>query len=90
MRYLKKCSFVLAIIAAFLMGACSVGVVSAEQNNPLKIWFHNNNGYADTWNLVDSTTGVNYVVVSGELHGDGIGMAICPRYNADGTLYITP
>ena len=36
--------------------------------------------------LVDEETGVNYIVVSNLSDG---GIMITPRYNADGTLYIT-
>ena len=90
MKYVKKLLFALSIVAAFLLGACTVGTVKAEQNHPLKIWMQNKNGKYETLNVVDGNTGVNYVVVSGELYQDGIGIAICPRYNADGSLYVTP
>lgn len=43
----------------------------------------------ETYCLVDENTGVNYVVVSGELYQKGIGTAITPRLNVDGSLYIS-
>lgn len=45
-------------------------------------------GRVDSWEmdiLIDVHTGVNYIV-SG-IHGNNW---MCPRYNADGTLMITP
>lgn len=42
----------------------------------------------ETYCLVDEDTGVNYIVVSGELYQTGIGTAITPRLNADGSLYV--
>lgn len=83
---MKKFLIVLSVILAFILGACSSVSVSAEQTNPLKIWYHNDNGCYGTLCVVDETTGVNYVVA--EYNGaNGAGIAICPRYNADGTLY---
>lgn len=79
---------IVLILFGFLLGACSSNVV-AEQNHPLKIWKHNENGKMETYSLVDESTGVNYIVVSGELYQKGIGTAITPRLNADGTLYIS-
>lgn len=89
MKYLKKTLLALALVVAFLAGACSVGTVDAGQNHPLKIWKQNKNGYANTWNVIDSDTGVNYVVVSTD-SPDGYSIAITPRLNADGTLYVAP
>jgi len=37
---------------------------------------------ADVYYMQDPETGVNYVIYSGTRKG-----GICPRYNADGTLY---
>ena len=83
---MKKFLIVLSIVFAFILGACSSVAVSAEQTNPLKIWYHNGNGCYSTLCVVDETTGVNYVVASYD-DSRGAGIAICPRYNADGTLY---
>ena len=43
----------------------------------------------ETYQLVDEETGVNYIVVSGELYQKGIGTAITPRLKADGSLYMS-
>ena len=74
------------ILFGFLLGVCGSNVM-AEQTRPIKIWFQNSNGKMETYNIVDEETGVNYIVVSGELYQHGIGTAITPRLNADGTLY---
>lgn len=76
------------MISGFILGACA-NIVSAEQTHPLKIWFENENGKMETYCLVDENTGVNYIVVSGELYQKGIGTAITPRLNADGSLYVS-
>ena len=85
---MKRFAVILMCLVCFIFGACMPAIVSAEQNNPLKIWYQNNNGYADTWNLVDTNTGVNYVVVSVD-SPRGMGISITPRLNADGSLYVT-
>ena len=85
---MKKVFFAVAILLSFALGACTVTTVEAEQTWPLKIWKQNENGKYETMNLVDENTGVNYIVVSGELYSNSIGLAICPRYNADGSLYV--
>lgn len=76
------------MISGFILGACA-NTVAAEQTHPLKIWFENENGKMETYCLVDENTGVNYIVVSGELYQKGIGTAITPRLNPDGSLYIS-
>lgn len=84
-------AFVIAtsfMITGFIVGACN-NTVMAEQTHPLKIWYENNNGKMETYCLVDENTDVNYIVVSGELYGYGIGVAITPRLNSDGNLYIS-
>ena len=65
---------------------CGAVNVSSEQNHPLKIWKANDNGKMETYYIVDEETGVNYIVVSGEVY-HGIGTAITPRLNKDGSLY---
>ena len=76
------------LITGFFLGACAT-TTYAEQEKPLKIWFENQNGKMETYSLVDENTGVNYIVVSGELYSKGIGTAITPRLNPDGTLYVS-
>lgn len=81
------------ISAAFLVSGFILGTyittTTAEQTWPLKIWFQNENGKMETYCLVDENTGVNYVVISRELYRKGIGTAITPRLNVDGSLYIS-
>ncbi len=74
------------IISGFILGACGSNV-DASQEWPLKIWFQNVNGMMRTYCLIDEDTGVNYIVVSGEIYGSGLGTSITPRLNADGSLY---
>ena len=76
------------LLSGLFLGACAT-TTYAEQERPLKIWFENQNGMMQTYCIVDESTGVNYIVVSGELYGKGIGTAITPRLNADGTLYVS-
>lgn len=85
---MKKICIVLSMCMMFMLGACCVQDVSAEQKNPIKIWGENQNGLYYTLNVVDENTGVNYIVV-GVDHSHGCGVAITPRLNADGTLYVT-
>lgn len=47
----------------------------------------NENGKYETLCVVDEDTGVNYIVVSGEMYSKSVGIAITPRLNADGSLY---
>lgn len=77
-----------SLLSGLILGACAT-TTYAEQERPLKIWFENENGKMQTYSLVDENTGVNYIVVSGELYQKGIGTAITPRLNADGTLYVS-
>lgn len=86
---MKRFIVILMCLLSFAFGACAVTTVSAEQTWPLKIWMQNKNGKYETLNVVDEDTGVNYIVVSGELYSEGIGLAMCPRYNTDGSLYIS-
>ena len=85
------------VMAVLLTVLLAIGVfftititADAAQDRPLKIWFENKNGTYETLYVVDEKTGVNYIVVSGELFQDPRGIAIIPRYNADGSLYVTP
>ena len=91
---MKICQRASVIGLAMLLALCLFCTMTiqadAAQDRPLKIWFENRNGTYETLNVVDEETGVNYIVVSGELYSKSRGIAICPRYNADGSLYVTP
>ena len=76
------------VLCGFILGACGIST-EAKQDKPLQIWLENQNGKMETYQLVDEETGVNYIVVSGELCQEGIGTAITPRLKADGSLYIS-
>lgn len=86
----------MAIIIAILLALGILGGIlaieaDAAQDYPLKIWKQNENGSYSTFNVVDTNTGVNYVVVSAVNHysNQAITVAITPRLNADGSLYIS-
>ena len=64
-------------------------VADAEQKYPLKIWAQNENGSLQTCVVVDDDTGVNYVVVTAMTYSNAKTIAITPRLNADGSLYVT-
>lgn len=82
---MKKIFIIIGMMFMFILGACAVTTVSAEQTWPLKIWKQNENDSFKILCIVDEDTGVNYVVVSRyNIRG---AIAVCPRYNADGTLY---
>lgn len=74
------------VLCGIFVGACGT-TASAEQNYPLKIWKHNENGSYETLCLVDNSTGVNYIVVGTQRGNGELSVAITPRLNADGTLY---
>lgn len=78
---------VILMLLASVAGAFSVIRAEAAQDNPIKIWLQNKNGPYETLTVIDEKTGVNYIVVSGERYGRPAGITICPRYNADGSLY---
>lgn len=78
----------LFICFGIILGVCAE-TTYAEQKQPIKIWFQNSNGKMETYCVVDEETGVNYIVVSGQLYSHGIGTAITPRLNEDGSLFIT-
>ena len=86
---MKRIAIITCMILCVVLGACSVTIVGAEQNRPIKIWLENTNGSYETAIIVDENTGVNYIVASGELYGKSRGIAITPRLNEDGTLYVT-
>lgn len=86
---MRKVFLLLMLVFGFVFGACSTTVARAEQNYPIKIWAQNSNGKYETLCVVDEETGVNYIVISGELYQKGIGLGVTPRLNSDGSLYIS-
>lgn len=93
MRITIKMMAVILVTILVISLTCAIVVpVDAAQDYPLKIWKQNENGRFMTLNVVDEKTGVNYIVVSAEsCYGDyTTTVAITPRLNADGSLYVTP
>jgi len=86
---MRKAFLLLMLVTGFILGACSTTAARAEQNYPIKIWAQNSNGKYETLCVVDEETGVNYIVISGELYQKGIGLGVTPRLNSDGSLYIS-
>lgn len=85
---MKKIVYVLiGVILTFTL-LTSVSAAANDSGNPLKIWFHNSNGKYQVLEVHDDITGVNYVVVSRDYYDNSCSVAICPRYNADGSLYV--
>ena len=84
---MKKICIVLSMCMMFMLGACCVQEVGAEQNNSnFPINYLESSGYYRVRQLTDNETGVNYLLVWEKGHGN---IAITPRLNADGTLYVT-
>ena len=87
---MKKIISILCLMFAFILGACSVTEVNAEQTWPLKIWKQNENGDYKTFCIVDEDTGVNYVVASiSRMGSHECAISITPRLNADGSPYVS-
>ena len=86
---MRKAFLLLMLVFGFILGACAATAASAEQNYPIKIWAQNSNGKYETLCVVDEETGVNYIVISGELYQKGIGLGVTPRLNSDGSLYVS-
>ena len=73
---------IITIVAVASMGLATCGAF-ATQEEPLQIYRQIKRNGIVTYKILDLDTGVNYVVVKTK---DGI--AICPRYDADGSLYV--
>lgn len=85
---MKKLLVSIALIVAFALGACSDAGVQANAEEETVDAFSfartsNSGFYGITYTVVDNETGVNYIVVGGN------GVSIAPRFNADGTLYVS-
>ena len=86
---MKKLYISLALFVGVLVGCLMISTASAASDSPIKILSKDEkDGYA-TLNVVDEKTGVNYLIVSYSPRMDTAGVTMCPRYNADGTLYVT-
>lgn len=76
------------VICGIFVGACA-NTASAAQDWPLKIWKQNTNGKMETFCVVDEDTGVNYVVVGTDEGPYCPAIAITPRLNPDGSLFVS-
>lgn len=79
---MKKILVLLIILAiAFTIIGCETAEAKDESMHSTFT-----NGHMEV--EVDKETGVNYIVFY-DYVGSGCGAGICPRYNADGTLYVS-
>ena len=84
---MKKLS---AIILTMAMGLCAAGCSGTEEETcqaekqPFSRTTYDMQGTTYVSIIVDNETGVNYV-----FYKSGYAGVLSPRYNADGTLYIT-
>lgn len=80
----------LAIILTIAMALCAVGCSGTEEETcqaekqPFSRTTYDMTGTTYVSVIVDHETGVNYV-----FYKSGYSGVLSPRYNADGTLYIT-
>ncbi len=73
-------------LAGFIVGCASETTHASNNNNNFEIKYENDKiSRQFIYITIDKETGVNYIIAS---HIDG-GISITPRYNADGTLYIS-
>ena len=50
---MKRIAIIACMVLCVVLGSCSVTMVSAEQNRPVKIWLENTNGSYETAIIVD-------------------------------------
>jgi len=70
------------VVLLLIMASTLTGCVSAPSDMTYKGADGEDHKSINTYYVQDPDTGVYYVIYSG-----GYGGGICPRYNADGTLY---
>lgn len=90
---MKKLLVSMALIVAFALGACNDAGIQANAEEETVdafsfAWASNSGFYGITYTVVDNETGVNYIVVE-RSSARGHSVSITPRYNADGTLYVS-
>lgn len=84
-RFIYEETWLAVLVAiSILFVGCSSSNVEADggRGNELSLRRDNSSGLLDSYIIVDSATGVNYVVAR-----TIEGVSIIPRYNPDGTLY---
>lgn len=83
MKKLKYCVLGLSLMTiGFFAGGCADNV-NASDNYGFTLTRKYRSNYIDSYILVDSETGVNYIIVSGNNS-----KAITTRLNSDGSIYI--
>ena len=85
---MKFKSFIFATlftITGAILGACGSVESHATHSSNFKMYKEIEEGSMELHYLIDETTGVNYIVLD-RYKG---GVAITPRLNANGTLYIS-
>ena len=83
---MRKTILIISCIAIGFLAGCWISG-TAKHDSPLNIWFESENGNFHVLKVVDSDTKVNYIVVEANTGNGHRGLSMCPRYNADGTLY---
>lgn len=91
---MKKKAYIiitLIFILGLFIGGCSTISTNAKEKSSKRVETYYigeaiSGGY-DVYTIVDDKTGVNYLVLTRWNTGGEI--AICPRYNADGSLYVS-
>ena len=73
------------LLALGVLGGILAVKADAAQKEQLELYEVGNKGYYDKFIIVDSVTGVNYVVI--ECCHKAV--SITPRLNADGSLYVS-
>ena len=69
----------IVICTAVLLGVSSIGITSyADCESDFHTWEETSNVRI----VLDRVTGIEYIVVS-----NSNGLAVCPRYNVDGSFY---
>lgn len=79
---------ILIILSLIGLTGCSTQVNAEPSNKDMYIGEPDYSAGVYTYIIVDSNTGINYIVTKSTLSGNG-GISIVPRYNPDGTLYVT-
>ena len=77
--------FISFLVIGFLIGYAIN--TEAKHDSPLNIYYESENGNFHVLRVVDDDTKVNYIVVEANTGNGHRGLSVCPRYNADGTLY---
>ena len=78
---------IMFVLGLFIGGCSTIQSKAEESNENVSIYLLGkilDNFECDT--LIDEETGVNYIVLR---YPHGSDISICPRYNADGSLYVS-